>query len=186
MLQTMVVSYCLSVFCPFPISNELLNLKFFILLFLYMFYFPCSISYHWALIFPILIRKPLPSNSVIADGELPLIDVAVEASAADIQLEADRCDIVCADFVVLERALGNSVFHGSGLPGLHGPSVGAVIHHKAVHRVSSHCITGIDGITPYTQEQITLMISYISSYRRASLATEALMRFSLLCMERMS
>lgn len=30
------------------------------------------------------------------------------------------------------------------------------------------------------------MISYISSYRRASLATEALMRFSLLCMERMS
>ena len=115
MLQTMVVSYCLSVFCPFPISNELLNLKFFILLFLYMFYFPCSISYHWAPIFPILIRKTLPSNSVIADGELPLIDVAVEASAADIQLEADRCNIVCADFVVLERALGNSVFHGSGI-----------------------------------------------------------------------
>lgn len=71
-------------------------------------------------------------RSVIADGELRLIDIIVEASAADVQLEADRCDIVCPDLIVLERALGNSVFHGSGLSGLHGPAVGAVIH--------CHCI----------------------------------------------
>lgn len=54
-------------------------------------------------------------RSVIADGELRLIDVIVEASAADVQLEADHCDIACTDLVVLERALGNSVFHGTGI-----------------------------------------------------------------------
>lgn len=51
----------------------------------------------------------------MADGELRLIDVIVETSAADVQLDADRCDIVCTDLVVLERVLGNSVFHGSGI-----------------------------------------------------------------------
>lgn len=30
-------------------------------------------------------------------------------------LEADHCDIACTDLVVLERALGNSVFHGTGI-----------------------------------------------------------------------
>lgn len=54
-------------------------------------------------------------RSVIADGELRLIDVIVETSAADVQLDADRCDIVCTDLVVLKRALGNSVFHGTGI-----------------------------------------------------------------------
>ena len=105
-------------------------------------YFPCSISYHRSFLF--LCVNPFLPNSVIADGELRLIDIIVEASAADVQLEADRCDIVCTDLVVLERALGNSVFHGSRLPGLHGPAVGAVIHHEAVHRGGSHCIADID------------------------------------------
>ncbi len=65
--------------------------------------------------FLFLCVNPFLPNSVIADGELRLIDVIVETSAADVQLDADRCDIVCTDLVVLERALGNSVFHGTGI-----------------------------------------------------------------------
>ena len=65
--------------------------------------------------FLFLCVNPFLPNSVIADGELRLIDVIVETSAADVQLDADRCDIVCTDLVVLERVLGNSVFHGTGI-----------------------------------------------------------------------
>lgn len=65
--------------------------------------------------FLFLYVNPFLPNSVIADGELRLIDVIAEASAADVQLEADHCDIACTDLVVLERALGNSVFHGTGI-----------------------------------------------------------------------
>lgn len=65
--------------------------------------------------FLFLCVNPFLPNSVIADGELRLIDIIVETSAADVQLDADRCDIVCTDLVVLERALGNSVFHGTGI-----------------------------------------------------------------------
>ena len=65
--------------------------------------------------FLFLCATPFLPNSVIADGELRLIDIIVETSAADVQLDADRCDIVCTDLVVLERALGNSVFHGTGI-----------------------------------------------------------------------
>lgn len=93
--------------------------------------------------FLFLCVNPFLPNSVIADGELRLIDVIVETSAADVQLDADRCDIVCTDLVVLERALGNSVFHVTGIFQLQECRFGvSAVHQSCRNKAEVSIFTG--------------------------------------------